>query len=79
MNTNPLPQQQQNQLANNSDNTNQQINDDNIKRVIQLVTPQITNNPYEDKFFNGTEFHNKNDTESLILPAGCSGSTSTFP
>lgn len=63
-----------------TDNTNQQVhNSETIKMIAQLVVPQITNNSQVNTFFNGTKFHDKNDFESLILPAGCSGSTSTFP
>ncbi|RIA98061.1 hypothetical protein C1645_731961 [Glomus cerebriforme] len=59
----------QGQLAHNNDN-----------RITQLVIPQITNNKlYEHFFFNGTEFHDKNNPEMLLLPAGCLGSTFTFP
>ncbi|GBB86875.1 hypothetical protein RclHR1_01330029 [Rhizophagus clarus] len=75
MSTNPP--QQQDQLLSNADDTNQQVNSETIKIVTQLIIPQITNNPQENTFFNGTEFHDKNDIESLILPAGWSGST--FP
>jgi hypothetical protein len=76
MSTNPP---QQGQLVNNANNTNQQVNNETIKRITQLVIPQITNIPQENAFYNGTEFHDKNDTESLMLPVGCLGSTSTFP
>ncbi|PKY39678.1 hypothetical protein RhiirA4_538279 [Rhizophagus irregularis] len=60
---------QQDQFA---DNTNQQVNNSEaIKMIKQLVVPQITNNSQANTFFNGTKFHDKNDIESLILPAGC--------
>ena len=47
-----------------------------IVRIAQITTPQITNNPLEYSFFNGTIFDNNNDFESLILPAGCLPSSS---
>ena len=70
---------QQDKLTNNND-INKRINNDTfIKVMTQLVIPQITKNSFEEEFFNGSKFHNKNDFESLILPAGCSGSILTFP
>jgi hypothetical protein len=68
-------------LANGKDIDKRVDNDDTFtRRITQLVIPQITNNnPFEEMFFKGTNFHsNKNDFESLVLPAGCSG-FSTFP
>ena len=68
---------QQNRLANNNANdVNRRVNNDNYKRMTQL-TPQTTNDPQKDAFFNGTQFCDANDFESLVLPAG-SGSTSIF-
>jgi hypothetical protein len=48
-----------------------------ISRISQMPIPQITNNPFENDFFNGTNFQETNGLESLILPAGC-GSSSFF-
>jgi hypothetical protein len=49
-----------------------------IDRIARLTTPQITNDPLENDFFNGVENFCDNSFESLILPAGCLGSSS-FP
>jgi hypothetical protein len=43
-----------------------------------MTTPQITNNPIENDFFNGTSFYDNNNFESLILPTGCSVSSSSL-
>ena len=45
--------------------------------IEQIPTPQITNNLFEESFFNGTNFTNFNyssndNFESLLLPTGCS-------
>jgi hypothetical protein len=69
---------QQNQLLNKTDDTNQQIDNSVAIKMIEKITWQDTNNPQENSFYNGTEFHDKNDTESLMIPAGWTGS-STFP
>jgi hypothetical protein len=44
-------------------------NTDIINRILQM-TPQVTNNPFEDNFFNGVNFDDTNNMESLIYPAG---------
>ncbi|GBB89644.1 hypothetical protein RclHR1_01640006 [Rhizophagus clarus] len=49
-----------------------------IGRIAQIITPQITDNPIENGFFNGTSFHDNNSFESLILPAGCSVTSTLF-
>jgi hypothetical protein len=49
-----------------------------IDRIARITTPQITNNPIENDFFNGTSFYDNNSFESLILPAGCSVTSSSF-
>jgi hypothetical protein len=69
-------------LANNANSLNQirvqrvrRTNSSNtpntLDRIAQITAPQITNNPFEDNIFNGTNFDNNNGFESLILPAGC--------
>ena len=50
-------------------------NSNTIDRLVQITTPQITNNVFENDFFNGTSFHDNNSVETLILPAGCSGNS----
>jgi len=69
-------------MANNNQNHSLQIcrlnNSNTIDRIVRITTPQITNNPIENDFFNGKSFHDDNNFESLILPAGCSVS-SLFP
>ncbi|PKC65322.1 hypothetical protein RhiirA1_461207 [Rhizophagus irregularis] len=74
-------------VANNTNNVNinrnrvAQIrlinNSSTIDRIARINTPQITNNSTENDFFNGTSFYDNNSFESLILPAGCS-TTSSF-
>src|SRR5438128_1112981 len=69
-------------MANNTRLINNLVTINRIARI----TSQITNNSnnslesfdFENCFFNGTNFNNNNDFESLILPAGCS-SSSAFP
>ena len=74
---------QQNQLANNANDVgDDRVNNDNFLNIITRLAPQIiTNDPLKDALFQGNEFHdtNANDFESLLLPAGCSSSTATFP
>ncbi|CAB4428387.1 unnamed protein product [Rhizophagus irregularis] len=75
-------------VANNINNVNinrnrvaqiRPINNSNtIDRIVRITTPQITNNSIEYDFFNGTSFHDNNSFESLILPAGCSATSSLF-
>lgn len=67
-------------LANNANHIRFTNNLSTIDQIAQLTTPQITNNPLENDFFNGVEnfCDNDNSLETLILPAGCLGS-STFP
>jgi hypothetical protein len=49
-----------------------------IDRIARITTPQITNNPIENDFFNGASFYDNNDFESLILPAGFSVTSLLF-
>jgi hypothetical protein len=65
--------------ANNVNNINRNriarirlINNTNtLDRISRIVVPQITDNPFEQTFFNGTNFNNDiNSFESLILPVG---------
>jgi hypothetical protein len=51
----------------------------NTDTIIQIVrmSPQVTNNPFANNFFNGTSFGYNNSFESLILPSGWL--TSSFP
>ncbi|CAB4428430.1 unnamed protein product [Rhizophagus irregularis] len=75
-------------VANNTNNVNinrnrvaqiRPINNSNtIDRIALINTPQITNNSIENDFFNGTSFYDNNSFESLILPAGCSTTSSLF-
>uniref|UniRef100_U9TBG3 Uncharacterized protein n=1 Tax=Rhizophagus irregularis (strain DAOM 181602 / DAOM 197198 / MUCL 43194) TaxID=747089 RepID=U9TBG3_RHIID len=75
-------------VANNTNNVNinrnrvAQIrpinNSSTIDRIARINTPQITNNSIENDFFNGTNFYDNNSFESLILPAGCSATSSLF-
>jgi hypothetical protein len=74
-------------FINNTNNINQSrisqirlINNTNaIDRIARAATLQLTNNSFEKNLFNGTSFHdNIGNLESLILPAGCSVSSS-FP
>ncbi|RIA99464.1 hypothetical protein C1645_811500 [Glomus cerebriforme] len=71
-------------LANNANNINNIRLTDNVStidRIARITTRQITNNTLENDFFNGAgNFNdNNNSLESLILPAGCLGSSSSFP
>jgi len=68
-------------LANNANNIRFTNHLSTVDQIARLTTPQITNNPLEDDFFNGMV--NLNDDissslESRILPAGCLGSSSSF-
>lgn len=53
-------------------------NTNTLDRIARIIVPQITHNPFEQTFFNGTNFNDTNNFESLILPAGCLPS-SLFP
>jgi len=46
-------------LANDANNINRNhmVNADTIDRISRMVTPQVTNNIYQDNFFNGTSFY----------------------
>ncbi|PKY53213.1 hypothetical protein RhiirA4_471298 [Rhizophagus irregularis] len=65
-------------LANNANNINQNRasrvrwidNTSTLVNIIQINNTQITNNTFENDFFNGTRFDDNNTFESLILPAG---------
>ncbi|GET63573.1 hypothetical protein GLOIN_2v1669548 [Rhizophagus irregularis DAOM 181602=DAOM 197198] len=46
------------------------INSNTIDRIARITTPQISNNPIENDFFNGTSFYDNNSFEHLILPSG---------
>jgi hypothetical protein len=50
---------------------------DHVNTIIQITTPQICNNPFEDSLFNGTNISSNNSFETLILPVG--NSFSLFP
>lgn len=41
-----------------------------IDQIARITTRQITNNPLENNFFNGTNFDENKGFESLILPTG---------
>ncbi|CAB4390965.1 hypothetical protein RhiirA5_497431 [Rhizophagus irregularis] len=68
-------------LANNANNIRFTNNLSTIDQIARLATPQITDNPLDDDFFNGAGnfCNNNNSLDSLILPAGCLGSSSSFP
>jgi hypothetical protein len=74
-------------LANDANNINQNrvsqirlTNTNTIDQIVRLTVPQITSDPFENNFFNGVkDFDDGNNSfESLVLPAGCLGSSS-FP
>ncbi|GBB91072.1 hypothetical protein RclHR1_01820001 [Rhizophagus clarus] len=65
-------------LATNANHLRFVNNLSTIDQIARLTTRQITNDPLENDFFNGVENFYDNSLESLILPAGCSGSLS-FP
>ncbi|RIA95196.1 hypothetical protein C1645_817041 [Glomus cerebriforme] len=52
-------------------------NSNTINLISRITTHQISDNSLENDFFNGTNFDNNNNFESLILPAG-SSPTSSF-
>ena len=67
--------------ANIDQNSILRINSNTINRFARIITPQISNNSFENDFFNGTSFREDESLESLeilMLPAGCSVS-SLFP
>ncbi|CAB4481380.1 unnamed protein product [Rhizophagus irregularis] len=72
--------------ANNANNINRNRisrirltnNTNTLDRIARIIEPQITHNLFEQAFFNGTNFNDTNNFESLILPAGCLPS-SLFP
>ncbi|RIA98059.1 hypothetical protein C1645_801448 [Glomus cerebriforme] len=70
--------------ANEINYNKRQINADNLDRICRINTPQITNDPIMDNFFQGTnnfyddDDHN-NNFESSILPSGSGyGTSSSF-
>ncbi|GBB97467.1 hypothetical protein RclHR1_00030024 [Rhizophagus clarus] len=71
-------------LANNVNNINQNRasrvrridNTSTLDNIIRINNTQVTNNSFENEFFNGTNFDDNNTFESLILPAGFLGSSS---
>ncbi|GBB85307.1 hypothetical protein RclHR1_11870008 [Rhizophagus clarus] len=76
-----LPSFQRNQfirLANNVNNINQNRvlrirpidNTATLDRIARINNRQITNNYFEQSFFDGTNFNDDRSLESLILPAG---------
>src|ERR1043165_562231 len=71
----PTQQEKFTTLASNANNIiiNQNAErDDFLNRIIQIDIHQITNNPFEDALFNGTNNFNENSFESLILTSGSS-------
>jgi hypothetical protein len=49
---------------------NRSINNaETIDRIARIIVPQITNNPLENDFFNGANFHENGSFGSLILSA----------
>ena len=84
MNANPHRQNLANNAGNDANNTNdandandaianRRVNNDAFRKIItRLVTPQNVNSAFEEEFFNGAEFHVKDNFESLI-------SSSAFP
>src|SRR5581483_7443375 len=65
---------QRNRFINIANNLNRINNNDTLNQIARLTTPQVTNDPFENDFFNGTSFHDSNNSlDYLILPAGCSG------
>ncbi|CAG8515990.1 7918_t:CDS:2 [Funneliformis mosseae] len=70
-----------NDKSQNEISQNRSINNTNTLERIARLTTQITNKPFENNLFNGTNFNNlnnNNNVESLILPSGCF-ETSSFP
>ena len=61
---------QRKKFNNFADNINKIRNYDTIDLIVRINIPQITNNPLENDFFNGTKFHEDKSFESLILPNG---------
>lgn len=62
-------------LANNANDINDRVklvnNNDTVNRIIQIDSPQETNNLFELNFFNGTKFNDDNDNFNyLTLPLG---------
>ncbi|PKK70640.1 hypothetical protein RhiirC2_779440 [Rhizophagus irregularis] len=56
----------------NQNRNSQIINSNTIDRIARITTPQITDNLFANDLFNGTNFHNDSNPESLILPSGSS-------
>ena len=80
----PFQRDQFTTLADSANDINQnmaRVNDENLNRIIQ-IGHQVTNNPFENNFFNGTDFQdddkNIDNIYSLILPAGTGSTGSTF-
>ena len=74
-------------LANNANNINRDReinrlrfinNSEIIDQIARINLPQVTSNPLENNFFNGTRFQDNNSFESLILPAGLYTSSFSF-
>lgn len=74
----PLQRYQFTNLANIANNINQNRasrvrlidNTSTLVSIVQINNTQITNNSFENDFFNGTRFDNNTTFESLILPSG---------
>ena len=62
-------------VINNSSSIN---NASSINQMLQIDKTQVTTNPEESSFYNGTNFFDNNSFESSFLPAGFSG-TPFFP
>jgi hypothetical protein len=66
--------------ANNANNSIHLVNNaNNIDRITRIITPQVTNNQFIKEFFNGANFYDNDDLESLILSTEFSGTSSLFP
>jgi hypothetical protein len=69
----PTQQEEFTTLANNANIINQSAaHDDFLNRMIQINIHQVTNNPFEDALFNGTNKFHDDGLESLILTSGSS-------
>jgi hypothetical protein len=66
-------------MTNHSRNSrNSRLINSHVNTIIQIPTPQICNNPFEESLFNGSSFSSNDSFETLILPAGNS-TFSLFP
>jgi hypothetical protein len=68
-----LKTSQKNYLTKLANNINGYHNYDTLNLIFQINTPQLANTTFENSFYNGENFSDDKNFESLVLPLGFGG------